>query len=692
MAFNRNRLYVPTRKDRIVRFDLASPAVPVALADLVLGLGVEVGSLALLSNGDIVLGDVKAGRLVRIDPTGTVAWNIDARDSTEVIRQVHVDKGDNVWVGFDGGLVAKFTGATGALLTRVADTQNSVLQSSDETFVLTYDDTVGRVVLIDIGSATIFKDFRIDTDLSSDHTPVPVKQIGMRASKFFIPVKKVSTQKYEIMEISTDTLLQMLPLSWPKPITGTLIDASGIIFAMDEFSTVFKFLSNSSLFAIYNLQAQGRLDAMAIEDSAAILYVTSDDLLGEGRVHALDPATGVATFNAYTPAGEHDGGDLTGYQRAIIIAEPDVPLTPPVVSAPSITGFDIPSQALTRITGLPGAVSGAVTVTSTLGTVPVEADGSFHLSGAAIGPGPHTITFTGPGGATPLIVTVVAFTPSATGGGFQGTKFGTDGGFIKLFLTAAGAPLTTGTHHIRIKENNSGFYWNGATLVASDGLFITLAHDEKGIWIHNFTLGAGLPPGDYTIFFEEGTLFLNDEALITTEKQEIAETLSEVKKLSAPAAPFLEPANLLTDPKTIGGFLFHNLARIQFHLNALSFKAQLLFPKIIEGVAALISRTFIKKGDTPLIEFSLLDAATGEPKDLTGHTVKFRARTQVGGLLIFGRTLELIDAPNGKASVRLDPADTDTAGAFVAEVETVAPDAVTLSTETFSFTITPDLT
>ncbi len=692
MAFNRNILYVPTRKDRIVRFDLATPAAPVALADLVLGLGVEVGSLALFSTGDIVFGDVKTGRLVRIDPAGSVSWNIDARESTEVIRQVHVDKDDNVWVGFNGGKVAKFVGGTGTLSTRVADTQDTVIQSSDKTFVMTYDDIVGRVVLIDIVSVSIFKDFKI-SDLSSDHEPVPVKQIGMRESKFFVPVRKISTQKYQIMEISEDVLLQFLPLEWPNPFTGTLVDATGNIYAMDEFFQTFKFLSTSSLFAIYNLQSQGRLNSMSLEDSAATLFITSDDLLGEGRVHALDPATGVATFNAYTPAGEHEGGDLTGYQRAIIIADPDVPLAPPVVTLANINAFDFAGLGVTRITGLPGAVSGAVSVSSTLGTVPVETDGSFHLSGGAVGPGAHTLTFTGPGGATPQIVTVVAFVDTADGGGFQGTKFGLDGGFIKLFLTAAGVPLTTGTHFIRIKENNSGLFWNGANLVASDGIFFLLIHDEKGIWLYHFEKAAGdLPEGDYTIFFEEGTFFANDETLITREKQDSAETLSEVKKLAAPAQAFLEPANLLTDPTTIGGSIFHNLARIQFHLNILSFKATLVFPKVIEGVAVIVSRTFIKTNDTPLIEFTLIDSVTGEPKDLTGHTVRFRARTQPGGLLIFDRQLEIVDAENGKANVRLDPADTNTSGSFVAEVEDIGPDAVTLSSETFNFTINPDLT
>lgn len=693
MAFNRNILYVPTRKDRIVRFDLATPAAPVALADLVLGLGVEVGSLALFSDGEIVLGDVKTGRLVRIDPAGSVVWNIDARESTEVIRQVHVDKDDNVWVGFNGGKVAKFVGGTGTLTTRVADTQDTVIQSSDKTFVMTYDDVVGRVVLIDIGSVSIFKDFKI-SDLSTDHEPVKIKQIGMRESKFFVPVRKISTQKYEIMEISEDVLLQLLPLEWPKPITGTLVDATGNIYAMDEFFQVFKFLSTSALFAIYNLQSQGRLNSMSLEDSAATLLITSDDFFGEGRVHALDPATGVATFNAYSPANKHDGGDLTGYQRAIIIEDPDVPKAPPVVTLANINAFDFGGPGVTRVTGLPGAVSGATTVSSTLGTVPVEADGSFHLSGGSVGPGAHTLTFTGPGGATPQIVTVVAFVDTADGGGFQGTKFGLDGGFVKMFLTAAGVPLTTGTHFIRIKENNSGLYWNGSNLVASNGLFLSLTHDEKGIWLHNFELAAGdLPEGDYTIFFEEGAFFANDEALVTKEKQDIAETLSEVKKLAEPAQAFLEPANLLTDPQSIGGSLFHKLSRLQFHLNILSSKATLVFPKVIEGIAVIVSRSFIKTNDTPLIEFTLMDSVTAEPKDLTGHTVRFRTRTQAGGLLIFDRQLELDDDPtNGKASVRLDPADTDTSGSFVAEVEDIGPDGVTLSSETFNFTINPDLT
>jgi hypothetical protein len=695
MAFNRGVLYIPTRKEELARFNIVAPAAPAAMANLIFASPIEIVSVARFSNGDLALLDRK-GRLLRIQASGAIQWDVESRETTEEPRTAIVDYNDNVWVGYKGGKVAKFFGLTGALSTRIANTVNaSVLQTSDETFLVAYDDSCLRVVLIDVASVTIAGDFNIGV-LCPIYEPTPVKQLGMSGSKYYIPVKRKASAtnpgKYEILPIAEDVLQTPLPLMWPVAITGTMVDAAGNVFAMDEFSRVARFLANSTLFAIYSLQSEGRLAQMALDHLGTTLYVVSDCLFGEGRVHTLDPLVGVATHQPYDPCEPFESSDLTGYQRGTVIADPDIALLPPVPVPALIEIFIFVDPDIgTVVTGKPGSVSNATSVSCVLGAATINPDGSFAINGASMVPGPVTLTFVGPGGSTPAIVAAAAFPATAEDGEFTGTKFGLDGGYIRIALKdGAGDPVTGGVHKIRIREENSGLWWNGSALVPSDGLWLGLTHVDDGLWVHKFVPPAA---GDYTVFFHEGTgpsAFLAfHSALVTAEKQQIGEILSKVKMLES---ALLTPASIYGDPTTVGGYILDRLNRLIFLGNVLAHKARLVFPKAFEGIAADVSRTFFKTNDTPLVAFTILDSVTGEPRDLTGHTVRWRARTQPGGILIFDKSLELIDAKNGQAQVRLVPPDTSTSGSFVSEVEDVAPDGVTLSTETFNVTISPDLT
>jgi hypothetical protein len=696
MPFNRDIVYIPTRADALGRFNISTPATPAALASLAFALDIEIVSIARFSNGDIAILDRK-GRLMRVQPSGSLQWDVESRETTEEPRTVIVDYDDNVWVGFKGGKVAKFFGISGALSIRIVNTVSaSVLQASDETFIVAYDDTTLRVVTIDIASATIASDFNIGI-LCPIYDPVHVHQLGMTGSRYYIPVRRkpnvqVNPGKYEILVISGSVLQPVLPLAWPVTLTGTMADATGNIFVMDEFSRVMRFLANETLFAIYSLESQGRLMQMALDHLGTTLFVVSDALFGEGRLHVMNPLIGVATHQPYSPGGPFESSDLTGYQRGSVIADPDIALQPPIVNIALVSAhIHADASVGTVITGEPGSALHATTVTCIFGTVPIEADGSFAFNGPITGAGPILLTFTGPGGSTPDTVIAALLPALASQGQFIGTKFGLDGGFIRVLLKDLSDDIvTTGVHHIRIKEEHSGLFWNGLNMVASDGMWIHLDYDDDGVWIYEF-LPPG--PGDYTIFFHEcfvpTPVFLAHSVIVTAEKQQIEETLSKVKTLET---ALMAPASGFTNPATVGGYILDRLNRIIFLGNVLAHKARLVFPKAFEGIAIDVSRTFFKTNDTPLVSFTILDSITGEPRDLTGHTIHWRARTQPGGILIFDKLLELIDAKNGQAQVRLELADTDTSGSFVSEVEDIAPDLVTLSSETFNVTINPDLT
>ena len=696
MAFNRDVLYIPTRDASLGRFNLIAPAVPLPLANLDFALAIEIVSVARFSNGDLALLDRK-GRLLRVQASGSIQWDVESRETTEEPRTVIVDYNDNVWVGYKGGKVAKFFGLTGALSVRLLGTENaSVLQASDASFLVAYDDSCLRVILIDIASVTVADDFNIGV-LCPIYEPTPIKQLGMSESKYWIPVKRkasaqVNPGKYEVLPINEDVIGTPLPLVWSVALTGTMADEPGNVFVMDEFSRVMRFLANSTIFAIYSLESDGRLCQMALDGLGTTLYVISDDLFGEARLHTLNPLVGVATQQPYAPGGPFESSDMTGYQRGTVIADPDIALLAPVITSALIEIFHFADPAIgTVVTGKPGAAAHATGVVCPFGAATIEADGSFAINGPSGAPGPYTLTFSGPGGSTPVIIASMNFPTLVEDAEFVGTKFGLDGGYIRILLKdGAGALVTAGLHQIRIREELSGLWWNGSALVPSDGLWLTLTHVDDGLWLYRF-LPPG--PGDYTIFFHEGALvpafYANHSVIVTAEKQEIAEILSRVKMLES---ALLTPASIYGDPTTVGGYILDRLNRLIFLGNVLAHKARLVFPKAFEGIAADVSRTFFKTNDTPLVSFTILDSITGEPRDLTGHTVRWRARTQPGGILIFDKLLELIDAKNGQAQVRLVPPDTSTSGSFVSEVEDVAPDAVTLSTETFNVTINPDLT
>jgi hypothetical protein len=161
--------------------------------------------------------------------------------------------------------------------------------------------------------------------------------------------------------------------------------------------------------------------------------------------------------------------------------------------------------------------------------------------------------------------------------------------------------------------------------------------------------------------------------------------------MAAPGAALLAPSSLFRDEAKIGGFLAGRLDRLQFLLNILAFKAQVIFPKAIEGISAVISKSTIKQDDTPLLIFTIMDSVTGQGKDTTGHTIRLRCRAQAGGPLIFDRELTAVDAKTGQYQLRLAAEDTDTAGSFQAELVDTSADGVTLTTQNFGLTITRNL-
>jgi hypothetical protein len=687
MGFNRTLLHIPEAAPAVKVFDLENPLVPVAIADFMTSGFLDIISTARFSNGELAVLDLGGG-LSRTDTSGGDVWTTDSRAGSETPRMVLVDKNDDVWVSFRNGQVSKFAGSSGLLIGRIATTSNAVLQASNATYIVAYDDVAGRIVTIDIVSHSIATDVLIQ-NLSANFQAVAVQQLGMFQGIFYIPVLNTQTNLYQILQISQNILVAVMPLSLPNTFVATLTDASGNVFAMDEFNTVARFLSNGSLYALYNLASKGRLQAMAFDQAGDLLYIVSDALFGQGYVHVLDPLVGVSTSVPYASAADFNPGDLTGYQRASVMAT--VPQAAPVVNLSLIAALNVGAETI--VTGLPGAVEGADTVSSVaLGnvTVAVAVDGSFSLRGPSVVPGVGAVdlSFVGPGGTTPEAVTNTVFTSTADNGRFIGTKFGLDGGFIKVYLSNAGSPLLTGQHFIRIKESNSGLYWNGSSLVAENGLYLPLVLDEAGVWQYQF-----LPStvGDYTVFFEESPVFFQEQLQVTAEKTEIAQILSKVNQAAAPGAALLAPMNLFTDPTQFGGFIAGQLNRLQFLLNVLSFKANLVFPRTIEAITAQYSSAFLKQGDTPLVAFTIIDSVTGEPMDLTGDTVTFRARTQPGGPLAFSRQLDIIDAKNGQCSVRLTALDTGTVGNYLAEVVVVSADAVVLTTQSFNISINPNL-
>src|SRR5579872_6614680 len=186
--FNRDRLFVPAAAAKVRQFDLATPAVPAPLADLDTALDVEVVSVAVFSNGDLVLADQKNGRLIRITRSGSVVWNVDCRATTKVPVQVAVDALDQVWVAMRGGNLARFN-SSGTLLNRLDDTEVHAVQCSAATFMAGYNGDIGQVVLVDVASGTLVQSFNL-ADVSSEHEGSPVTQLGMLDENVFVCARR----------------------------------------------------------------------------------------------------------------------------------------------------------------------------------------------------------------------------------------------------------------------------------------------------------------------------------------------------------------------------------------------------------------------------------------------------------------------------------------------------------------------
>lgn len=684
--FNRDRLFVPAAAAKVRQFSLATPAAPAPLADLDPALDLEVVSVAVFSNGDLVLADQKNGRLVRLTRLGVVVWNVESRATTEIPVQVAVDALDQVWVAMRGGKLARFN-SSGSLLNRVDDTEAHAVQCSAATFAAGYNGDTGEVVLVDVGSGTLVQSFNL-ADVSTEHEGSPVVQLGMLDENLFVCARRKDSLAqdpgtYEVLKLGVGTLIEVLPLRWERALVGAMCSVAGDVWAMDEFSVLAHFRSDSTLEGLYGLESLGRLSAMAFSEAASVVYALSDDLFGSARLHTLDPLSSVAQDTDYAGAAM-SGGDLTGYQRGTVTAT--VAETAPVIDASKIDAQTFAAASV--ISGKPGAALGATSVSCTLGSASIEADGSFVISGSPAAPGTIALTFTGPGGTTPQNVSLANHAETVTIASFLGTRFGLAGGHVQIALKDGSGPLTTGTHYLRIKDLSTGKYWNGSAFVTTNGYWLQFTHRDGGLWSYLFQPQKA---GDYAVLFSENSVVAYDGLQVSSEPEDTAETLSQVNQMAAPGAALLAPTALFQDEAQIGGFLAGRLDRLQFLLNILAFRAQVVFPKVVEGIAAFLTATLLKQGDTPLLLFTVTDGATLEPKDLTDHVVRLRCRTQPGGQLIFDRELDLVDAANGQCQVRLAADDTDVAGSFVAELVDTAPDGVVLTTTTFNLTIQRNL-
>jgi hypothetical protein len=163
----------------------------------------------------------------------------------------------------------------------------------------------------------------------------------------------------------------------------------------------------------------------------------------------------------------------------------------------------------------------------------------------------------------------------------------------------------------------------------------------------------------------------------------------ECKEIEIEVDTLAGAAVIGSDQTLFGAFVLEKTTLIRRDMRRILEEGLVEIPRVeVIGTVVSWTRKNIKVGDTPLFEFKQFVEDTKVPLDITGATIRFRARPELtAGPLTWERITTVTDGTQGRHEVRLTAADTVAAGNYDAEVEITLPTAVVLTTPTFTVNI-----
>jgi hypothetical protein len=673
------------------------------------------------------------GFLTKLNPSQVVQWSIDATVQPTLGQfvfpnNIALDKNKNVWVAYNSDFdVKQYDGTNGAPLATLTNVPADALTvTSTGDFLIAYDSTAATAWKVRIGSLATEATYDLTDNDPNLSTPAH-KQYQITSSvnnHAFVTAYSGGTAK--IFEIDYyDDQVACYDLGITNPPSTSFCDNNGRIWVSDITGNIARWDEIAKevdrIFFTVDPGVRGYATALTIDPTTGFLHLQDDgSFADEGRRYQLvRQVDGTIASSTDTEDVAPLTGDIFGFHFENIVLSDVTPTPPvPVVNTALITATVTPAGRVV-VTGLPGAITDGDVVEilqglSLVASPTLNADGSFsYRSSAGFGnpaggenldiKGKNTLYATE---STQTVVTTVRDLGAPQITFITGSELVKDEDtFIKFGLRDnLGNPITgsttpaSGDFVLRIKDDQTGLFWNGSSYVADDGEYLTFSYD--GFGDQNSVEVAVDTLGQVSIYMDEpefGFFSALDGFVISDRggnalQSQIDQIQSDVTSLvNDPSIVWLTSLSNLTDIDTVGGFLLQRLDRMIAIMQLLQARVSPVREVTAEGITVDIDPICVRKGDTPLITIRVLDPVTRQGVDINGAEVRFVAGPFPSGAPIVidkVASVSSVEMGNtGTATLQLESSDTATADDYAAEVVVTFPGGKKLTSKIFVFQI-----
>jgi hypothetical protein len=688
-------------------------------------------STAIDSNGDLLELD-ELGILTKTTAGPSVAWSVDI--SVQVTpgnfvfpNMIAIDINDDIWAVYDGQLDTKvFNNATGAEDFAIAGTAaDAIVITKDNDYGLAYDSATGQLYRIRGIDKVLDYTFDLPTMLASYEAPqyyVSSLASGLNDLAFIPAFINGGLCLVEIDYI--DKTASLYDIGTANPPAAAIADNNDHVWIVDILGSIIRWdqiqKEVEQVFFTIDPGLLGHPQILTITD-AGDLYLQDDGSYGNAgcRIQYIDAVTGEVVLVSDGLFVGPITGDALGYHlnKIVRVNVAPTPVTP-VVDNSKLTATGTPAGVVS-ITGLPGAIDDADVVEvldnalSVVATPTLNADGSFSWKSSS-GTGSPTAgdnytvrakNTTWTTQADQLKTTVLRDLGTFTPEFITGTEIpANEPTRVKIGLRdGSNNPITAvSLFYLKVKNDQTGQFWNGSSYVADDGDYLALTHDVGDQSYIELTIPT---EGQVSIYLDEpefGQQFVAIDGFVVSDidfgtiSNQLDMVQSDLDDLTNdPSSVWLSSAAKMLSAGTIGNFITNKLDRVLSLSNVILSKVIPPQDIYVEDIVASILPVEVKKGTTPNIVIRVLDKTTRQPRDLNGATVTFLAGAFPGGTPIVINKEATVSSTEaglcGVAELQLDTADTSQVGEYIAEIVVVFAGGTVLKAGGMIFSIAETL-